>query len=84
MTEKSDFEKFRPRITEVTVTQAATTFGLGDEILSLDGKRTGIDAFILQLATDNAIIGPYLLNATCAHALCAALIAEGFGAAKKE
>lgn len=79
MPEKSDFEKFRPEITEVTINQVASSFGLGNEIISLDGKRTGLDAFVLKLATDAEVIGPYLLNATCARALCAVLIAGGFG-----
>jgi len=83
VTAETDFETFRPRITEVTVYHAASTFGQGGEILSLDGKRTAIDSFILQLATDNEVIGPYLLNATCARALCRLLIAEGFGPIEK-
>jgi len=79
MTEESDFKKYQPALTEVTVVKAAETWGLGDEILSLNGKRTAIDAFILLLATDAETHGPYLMNATCARALCALLLAEGFG-----
>jgi len=79
MTEESDFRKYHPTITEVTVTKAAESFGKGDEILSLNGQRTAIDSFILLLATDSAAHGPFLMNATCARALCALLVAEGFG-----
>jgi hypothetical protein len=79
MTEESDFRKYLPKITEVTVTEAAQSWGSGDDILSLNGKGTAIDAFILLLATDSELIGPYLLNATCARMLCALLVAEGFG-----
>ena len=79
MTEGSDFKKYRPTITLVTVNQSAQAYGKGDEILSLNGQRTAIDAFILLLATDLETHGPYLLNAVCARELCALLIAAGFG-----
>jgi hypothetical protein len=79
VTEESDFIKYRPKVTEVTVIEAAKSWGQGDEILSLDGKGTAIDAFILLLATDSACHGPYLLNKVCASELCALLISEGFG-----
>ena len=79
MTEESDFKKYQPKLTEVTVVQAAQAWGQGDEILSLIGKRTAIDGFILLLATDSEVRGPYLMNATCARELCARLLAEGFG-----
>ena len=79
MTDESDFQKYRPALTEVTVVQAAKAWGQGDEILSLNGQRTAIDAFILLLSGDSNTNGPYLLNATCARALCSILIAEGFG-----
>jgi hypothetical protein len=79
MTEESDFRRYQPKLTEVTIVQAAESWGSGDEILSLNGKGTAIDAFILLLATDAKTHGPYLLNATCARALYALLVAEGFG-----
>lgn len=79
MSEQSDFEKYRPKITEVTVVQAAEVYGRGDEILSLNGKRTALSAFILLLATDSATHGPFLMKAKCARELCALLVAEGFG-----
>lgn len=79
MTEESDFKNYHPSITEVTVVQAVQSYGRGDEILSLNGKRTGIDAFILLLATDAETHGPFLLNRACARELCALLLAEGFG-----
>jgi hypothetical protein len=79
MTDESDFIKYRPSITEVTVLQAAQAYGLGDEILSLNGKQTAIDSFILLLANDTETIGPYLMNAKCARELCALLLDEGFG-----
>jgi hypothetical protein len=79
MSEESDFEKYRPDITEVTVLQAAQAYGQGDEILSLNGKRTALDAFILLLAADNATHGPFLMRAKCARELCALLVAERFG-----
>ena len=79
VSEDSDFHRYRPAVTDVTVVQAASSWGLGDDILSLSGKRTAIDSFILLLARDLETLGPYLLNATCARALCTLLIAEGFG-----
>ena len=78
MTAESDFIKYRPQLTEVTVIQAAQAYGLGDEILSLNGKRTAIDAFILLLANGTETFG-YLMNVVCARELCALLLAEGFG-----
>jgi hypothetical protein len=80
--EESDFKKYRPIITEVTVAKTAEAFGLGDEIVSLSVRSAGIDALILLLATDSEERGPYLLNAVCARELCASLIAEGFGPKK--
>ena len=62
MTAESDFIKYRPKVTEVTVVEAAQAWGQGDDILSLDGKRTAIDAFILLLAMDERTLGPFLLN----------------------
>jgi hypothetical protein len=82
MTEESDFEKYYPKLTEVTNIKAAKTYGEGEEILSLNGKRTAIEHFILVLATDLAERGPFLMNATCARALCALLVDEGFGPPK--
>jgi hypothetical protein len=82
VTDESDFEKYRPNLTEVTVVQAAKYYGQGDEILSLSGKRTAIDGFILLLATDSEVQGPFLMNAMCARALCALLVDEGFGPPK--
>ena len=79
MTEESDFLKYRPKVTEVTVNKAAQAYGLGEEILSLDGKRTAIDAFILLLATGDETLGPFLMNSKCARELYALLAAEGFG-----
>ena len=79
MTDDSDFKKYRPNLTEVTIIKAAEVYGRGDEILSLNGKRTAIDAFILLLATDAETYGPYLMNVVCARELCALLLAEGFG-----
>jgi hypothetical protein len=79
MTDESDFIKYRPKITEVTGVKAAQAYGQGDEILSLNGKITAIDAFILLLATDAETHGPYLMNAVCARELCALLLTEGFG-----
>ena len=74
-----EFKRYLPKVTEVTVVKAAKAWGEGDHIRSLDGKRTAIDAFILQMATDLEVRGPYLMNATCARALCSLLIAGGFG-----
>jgi hypothetical protein len=79
VTEESDFKKYSPNLTEVTVAKTAEAYGRGDEILSLNGKRTALNAFILLLATDGETYGPYLMNVVCARALCALLLAEGFG-----
>jgi hypothetical protein len=79
VTDQSDFEKYCPKLTEVTVVQAGQTYGRGDEILSLNGQRTALNAFILLLATDAETLRPYLLNGVCARELCALLVAEGFG-----
>jgi hypothetical protein len=79
MTAESDFIKYRPQVTEVTVVEAAKAWGRGDEILSLNGKRTAIDAFILLLSNDSEAHGPYIMNVVCARELCALLLSEGFG-----
>jgi len=79
MIEESDFERYRPKITEATIMQAAEAYGRGGEILSLDGRRTALSAFILLLANDSETHGPFLMNAKCARELCALLVAEGFG-----
>jgi hypothetical protein len=79
VTNKSDFKKYRPNLTEVTVIKAAEAYGRGDEILSINGKRTALDAFILLFATDAEIYGPYLMNIVCARELCALLLTEVFG-----
>lgn len=79
MTDESDFIKYRPRVTEVTVVEAAQAYGRGDEILSLNGRRAALDAFILLLSNDLETHGPYLMNSKCARELCGLLLAEGFG-----
>jgi hypothetical protein len=79
VTEQSDFEKYRPQLTEAMVTRAAQAYGRGDEILSLNGQRTALNAFILLLATDAQTFGPYLMNGVCARELCGLLVAGGFG-----
>jgi hypothetical protein len=78
-TEESDFKKYRRNLTEVTVVEAAAAWGRGDDIRSLNGKRTALSAFILLLATDADTLGPYLMNGVRARELCALLVAEGFG-----
>ena len=79
MTAEFDFIKYRPKITEITTIKAAQVYGRGDEILSLNGQRAAIDAFILLLATGDETLGPFLMNSTCARELYALLVAEGFG-----
>jgi hypothetical protein len=81
MSEQSDFQKYRPKITEGTVFQASEAFGRGDEILSLNGKRTAIDAFILLLANDTESRA-FLMTGVCARELCGLLLADGFGPPK--
>jgi hypothetical protein len=76
---ESDFQKYHPAITELTVAHAKAHYDSGDEILSLNGKRTALSHFILMLATKAETYGPYLMNSTCARALCVHLIKEGFG-----
>ena len=80
MTDRTDFIKYQPKITEVTIVEAAQSYGRGDEILSLSGKRTAIDAFVLLLSTDSETIGPFILNSVCARELYSILFSEGFGA----
>jgi hypothetical protein len=79
VTDQSDFKKYQPKLTEETVVEAAQAYGAGDEILSLNGQKTALNAFILLLATDAETHGPYLMNGVCARELCALLVAEGFG-----
>jgi hypothetical protein len=79
MSVMSDFINYRPNLTEVTVVKAAQAFGTGDEILSLNGKGTALNAFILLLSTEANVFGPYLLNSVCARELCDLLISAGFG-----
>jgi hypothetical protein len=73
------FEKYRPKITLAMVSKAAADYGEGNEIVSLEGQRTAIDAFILLLATDSETIGPYLFSHHVARQLCAVLIDADFG-----
>ena len=75
----SKFQQYRPAIAELTVAHAKAQYDSGNEILSLNGKRTALSHFILMLATKTEPYGPYLMNSTCARALCAHLIEEGFG-----
>ncbi len=77
MRDESDFEKHRPKITEATTVQAARAWAQGGEILSLNGKRTAIDSFILVLASGSNPHG-FLMSGHCAKKLCAILIDEGF------
>lgn len=78
MTNETDLEKYRPRLTDVEIVKAAEVYSRGDEILSLNGKRTAIDAFVLILATDSQSFGPFLLNGVCARELCALLADAGY------
>lgn len=82
MSDEDDLRNYRPVITEVTMVRAAEAYGRGDEILSLSGKRTAIDSFVLLLANDTEPLGPFLMNAVCARELCALLLSEGFGPQK--
>ena len=71
MSEQSDFEKYRPPITEMTVLKVGKSYGSGDDILSLNGQDAALDAFILLLATDNRTLGPFLLKSSVrSRALC--------------
>jgi hypothetical protein len=80
---EANFQKYRPAINELTVVHAKSHYDSGDEILSLNGKSTALSHFILMLATKSETFGPYLMNGVCARALCALLVAEGFGPQKK-
>lgn len=80
--DESKFKERRPKLTQVTTVQAVEAYNRGDLVVSLNGKRTAIDAFILSLATETDTFGPYLLNATCARALYALLVAADFGPPK--
>jgi hypothetical protein len=77
--EESDFIEYRPEITQPTVIEAAQAWGSVGEIRSLNGQGTALDSFILLLATDAEVHGPYLLNSVCARELCRLLLSEGFG-----
>lgn len=79
MDDKIVFGEQKPAITEVTVVEAARIWSGGDGIISLNGRITGLDAFILMLATTDEEIGPFVVNSVCARELCSLLIAEGFG-----
>lgn len=78
MSERSSFETFRPTLSEVSLVKAAADFGSGDEVISLNAKRAGLDGLLLVLATDNTTHGPFVLNGTCARALYALLLENGF------
>jgi hypothetical protein len=77
--EERAFRRFQPQLDERTSVEAAQSFGLGNEIVSLNTKQAGLDSLILLLATDSEIQGPFLLNQICARELCAQLIGAGFG-----
>jgi hypothetical protein len=73
------FEKFRPPMTEVTDARTMEFFKRHGLILSVNGKRAGLDNFALVLAAGPNVIGPLPLNSTAARALCSLLIESGFG-----
>lgn len=79
MSEQTDFETHFPKITETTIIDAVRVFGSGHQVVSLNGKATGLDAFVMMLATDSETAGPFLLTGFCARELCARLLAAGFG-----
>lgn len=69
MSQADDVEKYRPEITEMTILKAAQDWGAGNEIVSLNGRETALDSFVLVLATDGEALGPFLLNRSCAREL---------------
>jgi hypothetical protein len=73
------FEKFRPPMTEVTDALTMEFFKQHGLILSVNGKRAGLNSFALVLAAGPDTIGPFPLNSTTARALCRILIDSGFG-----
>jgi hypothetical protein len=80
MSEETQFQKYLPKLTEVTSVKAAQSYGAGGEIISLNGKRVGIDAFMLVLADDEKQFGPFVLTNVSGRALFQRLSDEGFGA----
>jgi hypothetical protein len=81
-TDEQLFQRFQPRLNEVTEAKAAEFFYSTHGIQSLNGKLSAIDAFTLVLATDSEQYGPYVLNAVSARALCRLLMEHGFGPVK--
>lgn len=77
--EELKFTDCWPKITEVTSVIASEAFNRGLGIVSLDGKRVGINGFMLLMATKSEPLGPFVMNSVCARELCALLLREGFG-----
>ncbi len=79
MTDEENFAKYHPDVNEMTILEAAQAFGIGDEVISLSGRRTGIDSFVLVLARGNHQHTLVLMTGVCARELGALLVSEGFG-----
>ncbi len=79
MSDEENFAKYQPKVTELTILEAAQAFGTGDEVISLSGRQTGIDSFVLVLARDNHQHTVVLMTGVCARELGALLVSEGFG-----
>lgn len=79
MNEEELFQKFLPKLTEVTEVKAAEFFYRSGGVLSVNGKTSGLDAFTFVLATGAETYGPFVLNSVAARGLCRILISNGFG-----
>ncbi len=79
MDEEELFQKFQPKLTEVTAIQTMEFFTKNGPIVSANGKEIGIGDFLLVMTTGVETYGPFPLNGTTAAALCNILIESGFG-----
>ncbi len=72
------FQRYFPEFTALTDLAGARSFGEGNEIMSLNSKRIALDGFMLLLATDSEVLGPFVMSATCARRLSSQLKDAGF------
>ena len=79
MSDEELYQRFLPKLTEVTELSSANFYHDTGGVVSANGKRSALDAFTLVLATDEQEFGPFLLNAVAAQGLCRLLVEHGFG-----
>jgi hypothetical protein len=77
MNTRTLFEEKLPKFTD---TDAAVLFHEHGEIVSVAGRKGPLDFFLVKFVSKNGLFaGPLTLNPVVARALCAQLLAAGYG-----